>query len=301
MDPFRFLLRALRPVFDHPRWPAIRATLIAMHLLAVTAVACPAPIRSVPASSWKRPAVQEELQGWSDRLNALGFSTSAADVQAWSIAVQARWSAARRSVVWPFQKYLRAVGAAQGWYMFTGPDREPQRFILSFTTSARPSPQQPAPAELVFELGYRLNHPELVLPDFLDDHRIRRALFQASWSKSDNTFRLMCDAFNQRLRRQRVDIVDVTCQLMSRPVEHPFKRQRVRTDKLERELTIRADGSSVESRDGVAGPPKGPPHANKPANRKQHGRGSTTVVDHAVNQDPEHDDAARGVGEKVAP
>ena len=208
-----------------------------MHLLAVTAVACPAPIRSVPASSWKRPAVQEELQGWSDRLNALGFRSSAADVQAWAIAVQARWSAARRSVVWPFQKYVRAVGAAQGWYMFTGPDREPQRFILTFTTSARPSPQQPAPAELVFELGYRLNHPELVLPDFLDDHRIRRALFQASWSKSDNTFRLMCDAFNHRLRRQRGDVVDVTCQLMSRPVEHPFKRQRVRTDKLERELT----------------------------------------------------------------
>jgi hypothetical protein len=290
----------LRPVFDHPRWPAIRATLMAMHLLAVTAVACPAPVRSVPASSWKRPAVQEELQGWSDRLNALGFSTSAADVQAWAIAVQARWSAARRSVVWPFQKYLRAVGAAQGWYMFTGPDREPQRFILTFTTSARPSPQQPAPAELVFELGYRLNHPELVLPDFLDDHRIRRALFQASWSKSDNTFRLMCDAFNQRLRRQRVDIVDVTCQLMSRPVEHPFKRQRVRTDKLERELTIRADGSSLESRDGVAGPPKGPQRANKPATVKQRERGTTTVVDHAAVQDAGHA-ADHGVTGTVAP
>jgi hypothetical protein len=170
----------------------------------------------------------------------------------------------RRELVWPFQNYLRLVGAAQGWYMFTGPDREPQRFILAFTSvtdtvdSTVVAAPGSKPEELVFELGYQLKHPELVLPDFLDDHRIRRSLFQASWSKSDSTFRLVCDAFNKRLRVKRADIDDVVCRLVSRPVEHPYKRSKARTDSVVRELTLHRDGTSLETREGVVSPSKSP-------------------------------------------
>ncbi len=268
MDPFRPLLRALSPLFDHPRWPRVRALLIALHLVAVTAVACPAPVRSMPAASWKRAAVQEELQGWSQRLATIGITKSPADIQAWSIDVQTQWMNVRRELVWPFQKYLHLVGAAQGWYMFTGPDREPQRFVLAFTSvndtvdstvdSTVVAAGGSKPEEVVFELGYELKHPELVLPDFLDDHRIRRSLFQASWSKSDNTFRLVCDAFNKRLRVKRANVDDVVCRLVSRPVEHPYKRGKTRTDSVVRELTLHRDGTSRESRDGVVSVPKQP-------------------------------------------
>lgn|GEM_PF-976811 len=267
MDPFRPLLRALAPLFEHPRWLRLRALLIALHLVAVVAVACPAPVRSMPASSWKRAAVQEELQGWSQRLATIGVTRSSADIQAWSMEVQTRWLAVRRELVWPFQKYLRAVGAAQGWYMFTGPDREPQRFVLAFTSVDDTGTGDDTVVgvktgtrreELVFELGYELKHPELVLPDFLDDHRIRRALFQASWSKSESTFNLLCTAFNKRLRTKRTDVDDVVCRLVSRPVEHPARRARARSDTVVRELKMHRDGTTHETRDGVASTAKRP-------------------------------------------
>ena len=243
MDPFRPLTRFLQPLLQHPRWPGVRAVLIALHLLAVVAVACPAPVRGMNAEAWKRPAVQEELQAWARRATALGHPTTAKEVQDLSWGVQERWLSLRKKVVWPFQAWLKAVNAPQGWYMFTGPDRDPQRFVLSFTTTSS------ATDELVFELGRPPARPDLIHPDFLDDHRVRRALFQSSWSRNDNTFRLVCAAFGRKLRARRPDIEDVRCRLVARRVEHPYRPREERPDRVVRELILHRDGSTTEHRE----------------------------------------------------
>jgi hypothetical protein len=218
------------------------------------------------AAGWKRPGVQTELRAWSKRLNSVGIPWTPDDLQEKSIAVQAVWSGARKKVVWPFQRYLRLIGAPQGWYMFTGPDREPQRFMLSMTTSSTPA-TTPTPTakdededtivvgdteDIVFDLGRSLRHPELIHPDFLDDHRVRRALFQSSWGKTDTTFRLICDGFSRHLRERRDDVDDVICRLIGRKVEHPWRREEARPARVTRKLTLHKDGSADEEKDGEA-------------------------------------------------
>lgn len=243
MDPFAPLTRLLQPLWSHPRWPSVRALLIGLHLVSVGVVACPAPVRVMTAETWKRPAVQEELHAWAARATAVGITMTAQEVRDLSWGVQKRWLAWRTDVVAPFQAWLRLINAPQGWYMFTGPDREPQRFVLSFSTSTS------AADDVVFELGRRPAHPELVHPDFLDDHRIRRALFQTSWGRSDETFRQICRAFDRILRTRRPDIDDVTCRLVARRVEHPYRPRTERPDRVVRELVVHADRGTTERRE----------------------------------------------------
>ncbi len=269
MDPFRPLTRLCAPLFAHPRWPQLRALLIGLHLVAVSAVACPAPIRSMNAASWKRPGVQMELRAWTKRLNAVGIPWTTDDLRRHSTTIQETWQGARKNVVWPFQRYLRLIGAPQGWYMFTGPDREPQRFMLSFTsttTAPASSTSSASPASsnnedaiavgddevVVFDLGRTNHHPELIDPDFLDDHRVRRALFQSSWSKNDGTFRLICDGFSRHLRARRADVDDVICRLIARSVEHPWRRGEPRPARVTRQMRIGAGGEVSEEKDGQA-------------------------------------------------
>jgi hypothetical protein len=127
--------------------------------------------------------------------------------------------------------------------MFTGPDREPQRFVLSFTTATSTTD------DVVFELGRPPAHPELIHPDFLDDHRIRRALFQTSWGRSDETFRQVCRAFDRILRARRPDIDDVMCRLVARRVEHPYRPHAERPDRIVRSLVVHADHGTTEERE----------------------------------------------------
>lgn len=246
MDPLAPLMRQLRPLWHHPRWPTLRAVLVALHLVSVGVVACPAPVRSMTAETWRRPAVQEELQAWSKRLTACGYPMTASELQDVSWTVQKRWLAIRTELVRPFQTWLRAVNAPQGWYMFTGPDREPQRFVLSFTTKTS------SVDDVVFELGRAPAHPELIHPDFLDDHRVRRALFQTSWGRNERTFRQICLSFNKSLRSRRADVDDVVCRLVARRVEHPYRPRVERPDRVVRELIVHADESRIERREDSA-------------------------------------------------
>jgi hypothetical protein len=224
----------------------VRAVLVALHLVCVGVVACPAPVRSMTAETWRRPAVQEELDAWAKRLTAFGYPITPSELQDVSWTLQKRWLALRTEVVRPFQTWLRAVNAPQGWYMFTGPDREPQRFVLSFTTKTS------RVDEVVFELGRAPARPELIHPDFLDDHRVRRALFQASWGRNERTFRQICAAFNRTLRFRRADVDDVVCRLVARRVEHPYRPRAERPDRVVRELIVKADDSRIERREDSA-------------------------------------------------
>lgn len=244
VDPAVFLRRLFAPLTARAWWPQLRAVLLLLHVVAVVAVACPAPVRTPDAKGWKRPTVQGELRMWSNTLKGIGIEQTPQQLQAFAQTTTTSWLAYRSTLIKPFQTWLRTVAAPQGWYMFTGPDREPQRFKLDFNTRTAPAFQP------VFALADEVAAPELVAPDFVHDHRVRRALFQSSWSKNNNTFRAVCRYFERRLRAKRDDVADVRCSLEARPVEHPARRDEVRRRHLVRSLTVRADGSSVEHNEG---------------------------------------------------
>jgi hypothetical protein len=244
VDPLRPLLRLFAPLMARPWWPQLRAVLILLHVVAVAAVACPAPVRTPDAKGWKRPTVQGELRMWSNTLKGLGIEQTPKQLQEFAMTTTTTWLEYRSTVVKPFQTWLRAVGAPQGWYMFTGPDREPQRFMLSYTTRGT------ATFLPVFALADEVAAPDLVAPAFVHDHRVRRALFQTSWGKSANTFRAVCRSFEHRLRAARDDVQDVRCSLEARAVEHPAHRDVARPARIVRTLTLLRNGSSVEDNEG---------------------------------------------------
>lgn len=249
MDPFRFLFRLLGPVFRHPAWPRIRAAFIVWHVFSVLIVAFPSPVRATNKDNWKKPTVQAELKGWVKRLSWVGVERTPEQLQAWSQGLTDGWVGARAKVIAPFDKYLRAVNARQAWFMFTGPDREPQRLQVTLVTKNK----ERVP---VFEMGRSVSEPELVDPAFLDAYRVRRAVLFASWGRGKDTFQLICRYFNKELRAQRDDVKDVECELLQQRVEHPARRGVERPTKVLRRLIIRSNGVERLSGEGTSTPLK---------------------------------------------
>lgn len=199
----------------------MRALLVLLHVIAVVVVACPAPVKGGDTKSWRRPGVRAELRSWSTRLGSLGVAVSEADLARFGQQVSTSWSGARNVVVAPFQKWLRAVGATQGWYMFTAPDRAPQRFTFTLHTAAGDVD--------VFDFG-RAAAPAVVDdgPEagryydgaFLAEHRVRRAFFQAAWSDRP-VFREVCSWLVREAKLRRADVTGATCRLVQQDVITP--------------------------------------------------------------------------------
>ncbi len=228
MDPLRPLLARLGALFAHPRWPAVRALLILLHVTAVLAVACPAPLKGSTEKNWRRPGVRAELRAWSTRLRAVGVDADEADLARFGQRVSTSWSAARNVAVAPFSAWLRAVGATQGWYMFTAPDRAPQRFSFTLHTA---SPAAGADVA-VFDFGRDNAGAAAGVvddggvdgawydPAFLAQHRVRRAFFQTAWSDRP-VFREVCSWLVREAKARRPDVVGATCRLVEQGVLSP--------------------------------------------------------------------------------
>ncbi len=104
-----------------------RAVLVAVHVLAVTAMALPAPGGAMKRSAWADPTVQAELGAWAGRLQGLGLDLTREDLEArlWDLAVGV--TRVRRAGLAPFRPYYRLCGTAQSWRMFVAPHRFPAR------------------------------------------------------------------------------------------------------------------------------------------------------------------------------
>lgn len=222
MDPLRPLLRLLGPLFRWPGWPRLRALLIVAHVFAVVVVACPAPVRGASKKVWERKGVRAELAAWQHRLGNVGVDVTVDELSDFARGTAERWGKARNVTIAPFITYLRTVGAPQGWYMFTAPDREPQRFVLEVIGGD-------GHREPVFALGKSVAHPEWISEDFLGEHRVRRALFQAAWSERPGIFKDVCTWFGREVQLKNPDIKAASCSLDEFQVEHPWQRSEKET------------------------------------------------------------------------
>ena len=231
MDPFRPLLARLRPIFLWRHWPRLRATLILLHLLAVTAVACPAPVRGSSKKVWRQPAVRAELVAWQRRLHSVGVVITVDELGEFGRATSERWSDARNHVVLPFLKYVKTVGVPQGWYMFTAPDRNPQRLAVVAIDEG-------GVEHSVFTFGREVQEPGFIDPDFLDEHRVRRAVFQSSWSERPTVLKEVCSWFGRRVQQNSPTIKEVLCTQIEFQVVHPWNDETLAPERARKSVRV---------------------------------------------------------------
>ncbi len=160
------------------RWPQIRAALIAVHVLAITLAALPAPVGGMNRKAWSEPTVQEEFASWTARLNGAGLDLTQAELedQLWTVAVVVM--DVRGTVLAPFRPYYQLCGTTQPWRMFVAPHRFPSRLQVRVREGRGP-----------WKVVYQVRSDE---HDWnraqLDTDRVRSAVFRYGWPTYGATY-----------------------------------------------------------------------------------------------------------------
>ena len=100
--------------------PHLRATLILLHLVAITLMALPAPVGADKTSHYQGPEAEAQLAQIVNALDRVGIEATGDDVVDLSLAVARPVMAARRAVLNPFRPYYTLAGTRQGYWMFSG-------------------------------------------------------------------------------------------------------------------------------------------------------------------------------------
>jgi len=159
-----------------------KAALIALHLVAITLQAMPAPVGAMRKAEWKDATVQDELAVWTHRLNGWGVSWTQQELEdhAWTVA--GKWLATRRTVLEPFAPYYRYCGTHQSWRMFVAPHRYPSRLHIDIRTGSEWTPV------------YVGRDPELDWhAGWLDHDRMRSVVFRFGWKSYRRSYRQFAD------------------------------------------------------------------------------------------------------------
>lgn len=106
-------------------WPHLRVLFVLYHVLAIVVFALPSPRRMGDRSNWKSDRNQAELASWARTLSATGLDVSKDELEEVMWGLTQRYLAVRKDLIDPFDEYARYIGMAQGWRMFTNPQRRP--------------------------------------------------------------------------------------------------------------------------------------------------------------------------------
>lgn len=173
---------------DRPSaWAHIRTLFIAVHLLAITLMALPAPSGGMSRSAWKDPTVQAEFRAWTERVNALGIEMTQDELQSLAWDFSLGFLKARTRVLGPFGPYYRYAGTAQSWRMFVAPHRFPARLEFRILEDGR------------WRTIYQARSPEhRWMAQELDHDRFRSAVFRYGWSHHRVHYRQFAQAYGRR-------------------------------------------------------------------------------------------------------
>jgi hypothetical protein len=160
------------------RWLAhLRGLLVAVHLVAITLMALPAPEGGMNRASWQDPTVQGELTTWTKRFRSCGLDVTQPQLEdsLWRSAVDyMHW---RHQVLAPFQPYYDYCGTRQSWRMFVAPHRYPTRLQIEVEEQGQWRP------------AYIERDPEHAwLGSVLDHHRFRSVVFRFGWPEYDGDY-----------------------------------------------------------------------------------------------------------------
>lgn len=159
-------------------WPHLRAVLILVHLVAVTALALPAPGGGMDRRTWREPTVQAEFAAWRARLLAFGVvvEPKAFEDALWAGSVALM--DARSKVLAPFQPYYDLTGTHQSWRMFVAPHLHPARLHIDVRRGGEWSP--------VF---IERDDTAVWKRSVLDNDRLRSFIFRLSWPNYRSSYR----------------------------------------------------------------------------------------------------------------
>jgi hypothetical protein len=112
------------------RWPAIRAALIALHLVAIVLVSFPGDRKVGDRKRWDLQRSQDEIALWATRLSGWGWQWSPAELDAALWDLTRRYLAVRGVLVAPFAPYVAIAGVSQTWGLFSAPTRKPYALVI---------------------------------------------------------------------------------------------------------------------------------------------------------------------------
>ena len=107
----------------------LRAIFVAFHLIAITAVAFPAPV-GMRRSDLESADVQAAIKAWQGLASALGVADEPDAFQEWLWLTGTGLLAARNDVLEPLQPYYRYSGTQQSWSMFGTINHTPARLEI---------------------------------------------------------------------------------------------------------------------------------------------------------------------------
>jgi hypothetical protein len=177
----------------------VRGVLVALHLVAITLMAVPAPGEGMMRSAWKDPTVQGEFAAWSARLNQLGIAVTPEEFEdrLWTLADD--YMRARDRVLRPFDEYYTTCGTIQSWRMFAGPHRYPVRIEIEIR------------ADSTWRTVYRQRDPEHTwLARELDQYRVRPVLYRFGWYRYGGEYEDLNGFARWAGRRAADDFPDAT-------------------------------------------------------------------------------------------
>jgi len=158
-------------------WPQIRAVLIAVHLIVITALALPAPDGGMDRNAWKNPTVQAELQSWTQSLNSCGIDITQPELEDRLWHTASAYMNARGTVLGPFLPYCEYCGTDQSWRMFVAPHRFPTTLHIDVAEGGTWRPVYVERDRRYTWLGRQL-----------DSYRFRSVLFRLGWPGYEGEF-----------------------------------------------------------------------------------------------------------------
>jgi hypothetical protein len=160
----------------------IRRVFVALHLVAITLMALPAPEGGMDRAAWRDPTVQDELSAWTDRLNQCHIAVTRPELEdlLWRAGVD--YMNARDKVLRPFGLYYELCGTAQSWRMFVAPHRYPARLEIDIDQGGGWRPVYIERDRQHDWLGRQL-----------DSYRFRSVIFRFEWPGYENDYQRFAD------------------------------------------------------------------------------------------------------------
>ena len=187
----------------------LRGLLVLLHLIAVTAVAFPAPAGMTRADI-DNPDVQAAIAAWRGVAGAVGVAVEQEPLSEWLWTQGKAMLAIRRTALAPMQPYYRWCGTRQSWSMFGYLNHTPARLEVHIDWGEG---WQPLHIARTREHDWRARQ--------LEQERLRGLVNRFSWKHSRRRFRELADWLAARAHEDYPDALRLRVQMRRRPLPDP--------------------------------------------------------------------------------
>ena len=187
----------------------LRAIFVAFHLIAITAVAFPAPV-GMRRADLESPDVHAAIEAWRGLAGALGVAVDPDRFQEWLWEAGSGLLDARSAVLQPLQPYYRYSGTRQSWSMFGTLNHTPARLEIHIDHGEGWEPLFIARTR---DHDWRAKQ--------LDQERLRGLVNPFSWKRSRAKLRKVADWVAHQASADFPQARRIRLRMMTRPLPDP--------------------------------------------------------------------------------